>query len=62
MEGAELRRLRTAAGVTQKELAERLGYKNSGGSSNHSIVARMENGYQIINKRMELAIRYVLEP
>lgn len=55
MNGVELKKLRTEAGMTQSELAEGLGYFSKG-KPNRSIVARWENNHQSINSRIEKAI------
>lgn len=55
MNGLELKKLRTEAGMTQAELAEGLGYFSKG-KPNRSIVARWENNHQSINSRIEKAI------
>ncbi len=55
MNGFELKKLRTEAGMTQAELAEGLGYFSKG-KPNRSIVARWENNHQAINSRIEKAI------
>ena len=52
MNGVELKKLRTEAGMTQSELAEGLGYFSKG-KPNRSIVARWENNHQSINSRIE---------
>ena len=52
MTGAELRRLRTRAGLSQRALAKRLGlHWNS--------VARMERGELPVREVVALAVRYV---
>lgn len=60
MTGQELRQLRLDAGMTQKQVAELMGY-TSKGEPNKSMIARLENGYANINPRVEAALRLYLE-
>jgi len=59
MTSNELKELRLKKKYTQKELAERLGYFLDSGVPNSSQIARFENNHAPINKRVELAIRYI---
>ena len=60
MDGQYLKNLRIDAGLTQKQMAEKLGYM-SNGAPNRSHIARIENGYQPIKERLVLAVKYVCE-
>lgn len=60
MTGQELKQLRLDAGMTQKQVAELMGY-TSKGEPNKSMIARLENGYAKINPRVEAALRLYLE-
>lgn len=60
MTGEELKKLRSGAGVTQMELAKFLGYKVNG-EPNRSMIARMENGYAVINERVAMLINIYME-
>ena len=60
MKGTELKEMRLAKKMSQKQVAEKLGYTTNG-VPNKSQIARLEGGYAPINKRLELAIRYILE-
>jgi DNA-binding XRE family transcriptional regulator len=53
MTKAELRRARERLGMTQKQLAEAIGMRETS-------VARMENGLQRIMQTTELAVKYLL--
>jgi len=53
MTKAELRRARERLGMTQKELAEAIGMRETS-------VARMENGFQRIMRTTELSVKYLL--
>jgi transcriptional regulator with XRE-family HTH domain len=52
MTGRELRRIREAMGLTQRQLAERLGMTSTS-------VARMERGEQKIMQVTTLAVKYL---
>jgi transcriptional regulator with XRE-family HTH domain len=52
--------MRLAKKMSQKQVAQELGYTING-EPNKSQIARLEGGYAPINKRLELAIRYILE-
>ena len=60
MTGQELRELRLKSGMTQKQVAELMGYMSKG-EPNKSMIARLENGYAKINRRVEVALRTYLE-
>ena len=45
--------------MTQKDVAKKLGYFLDNGEPNRSQIARFENDHAPINKRVELAIRYI---
>lgn len=60
MDGQYLKNLRVDAGLTQKQMAEKLGYM-SNGVPNRSHIARIENGHQPIKERLVLAVKYVCE-
>lgn len=60
MTGQELRELRLKSGMTQKQVAELMGY-TSKGEPNKSMIARLENGHAQINPRVEAALRMYLE-
>lgn len=60
MNGVYIKKLRTAAGLSQREMAEKLGYMAKG-KPNRSHIARIENGHQKITERLVLAIKYVCE-
>jgi transcriptional regulator with XRE-family HTH domain len=60
MKGKELKEMRLAKKMSQKQVAQELGYTING-EPNKSQIARLEGGYAPINKRLELAIRYILE-
>lgn len=60
MTGEELRQLRTQAGMTQAELAKRMGYLVKG-EPNRAAISRFENGYDKINQRIEALLRIYLE-
>lgn len=60
MTGDELRLLRVAAGMTQHQLAERMGYMVKG-VPNRAAISRFENGYDKINSRLETLFRLYLE-
>jgi len=53
MTKAELRRARERLGMTQKQLAEAIGMRETS-------IARMENGLQRIMRTTELSIKYLL--
>lgn len=55
MDGKELRKLRNQAGMTQSELASRMGYFTKG-EPNRSMISRFENGFADINPRVEAAL------
>lgn len=55
MDGKELRKLRNQAGMTQSELASRMGYFTKG-KPNRSMISRFENGFAKINPRVEAAL------
>ena len=52
MTGGELRRIRKAMGLTQRQMAEKLGVTSTS-------VARMERGEQKIMQVTTLAVRYL---
>lgn len=54
MQGFELKALRKAAGMTQAELADAIGMTGTS-------IGLMERGAAAIEKRTELAVRYVVE-
>ena len=56
MTGTELKEMLHQAGLTQAQLADKLGYYTKG-EPNKSQIARMENGHCPINFRVESAIR-----
>ncbi len=60
MTGEELKELRLKSGMTQKQVAELMGY-TSKGEPNKSMIARLENGYAKINPRVEVALRTYLD-
>lgn len=60
MNGSDLRQMRQKAGMTQKQVAELMGY-TSKGEPNKSMIARLENGHAKINPRVEAALRMYLE-
>lgn len=60
MNGSDLRQMRQKAGMTQKQVAELMGY-TSKGEPNKSMIARLENGHAQINPRVEAALRMYLE-
>jgi len=53
MTEAELRRARQRLGMTQKQLAEAIGMRETS-------IARMENGLQRIMRTTELSVKYLL--
>ena len=60
MTGQELKELRNDAGMTQRQVAELVGY-TSKGQPNKSMIARLENGYAKINPRVEAVLRFALQ-
>ncbi len=58
MNGQYIRSLRENAGLSQKQMAEKLGYF-SGGVPNRSHIARIEGGHQKISERLSLAVQHV---
>tara|TARA_B100001769_G_C21798935_1_gene435059 strand:- start:47 stop:388 length:342 start_codon:yes stop_codon:yes gene_type:complete len=60
MNGTYLKKLRTEAGLSQRQMAEKLGYMAKG-KPNRSHIARIENGHQKITERLVLAVKYVCE-
>jgi len=60
MQGSYIRKLRTSVGLSQKELAEKLGYMSKG-VPNRSHIARIEGGHQKVTERLILAVKYVVE-
>jgi transcriptional regulator with XRE-family HTH domain len=60
MTGQELRELRSDAGMTQRQVAELVGYTTKG-EPNKSMIARFENGHAKINPRVEAALRFALK-
>ena len=60
MNGDYIRKLRHAAGLSQKELAEKLGYLKHN-QPNGSHISRIENNHQVITPRLILAVKYVCE-
>jgi|TARA_R100000084_G_C4577538_1_gene112223 transcriptional regulator with XRE-family HTH domain len=59
MNGEQLKELRLKNNMTQKDVAKKLGYFLDNGEPNRSQIARFENDHAPINKRVELAIRYI---
>jgi transcriptional regulator with XRE-family HTH domain len=55
--GKDLQLARANAGITQKQLAEYLGYM-SNGQPNASMIARFENDHAKINSRVRIAIQH----
>jgi DNA-binding XRE family transcriptional regulator len=53
MTKAQLRRARERLGMTQKQLAEAIGMRETS-------IARMENGLQRIMRTTELSVKYLL--
>jgi len=53
MTSEELKTIRAEKGWSQNDLAKLLGYKN------RSHIARLENGYQNINKRFAMSVKYL---
>ena len=49
----ELKSIRIKKGWSQSDLAKLLGYKN------RSHIARLENGYQSINERFSMSVKYL---
>ena len=59
LDGKELRKLRNQAGMTQSELALRMGYFTKG-EPNRAQISRFENGFAKINPRVEAALMLFL--
>ena len=59
MNGDELKVLREKAGLSQSQLAEKLGYFSKG-KPNRSMIARFENGHASINFRISILIKNIL--
>ena len=53
MTKAELRRAREQLGMTQRQLAEAIGMRETS-------IARMENGFQRIMRTTQLSVKYLL--
>jgi transcriptional regulator with XRE-family HTH domain len=60
MNGNYLRTLRQDAGLSQKAMAEKLGYFAKG-VPNRSHISRIEGGHQAVTERLVLAVKYVCE-
>lgn len=60
MQGSYLKKLRLNAGMTQKDMASKLGYLVNG-QPNRSHIARIEGGHQKVTPRLLLAVKYVCE-
>jgi len=60
MNGEYIKKLRTKAGLSQKDLAEKLGYLVNG-TPNRSHISRIEGGHQKVTERLILAVKYVCE-
>ena len=58
MNGDTIRRLRRNAGLTQKQLAEKLGYMTNG-QPNRSHIARIEGDHQKVTERLFFAVQWV---
>jgi DNA-binding XRE family transcriptional regulator len=58
MNGDTIRKLRMNAGLTQKQLAERLGYMTNG-QPNRSHIARIEGNHQQVTERLFFAVQWV---
>lgn len=60
MNGAYIKKLRLKAGMSQKDLAEKLGYLVNG-KPNRSHISRIEGDHQRVTERLILAVKYVCE-
>ena len=60
MQGSYLKKLRLDAGMTQKDMASKLGYLVHG-EPNRSHIARIEGGRQKVTPRLVLAVKYICE-
>jgi transcriptional regulator with XRE-family HTH domain len=60
MQGSYLKKLRLDAGMTQKDMASKLGYLVNG-QPNRSHIARIEGGHQKVTPRLVLAVKYICE-
>ena len=60
MQGSYLKKLRLDAGMTQKDMASKLGYLVHG-EPNRSHIARIEGGHQKVTPRLVLAVKYICE-
>jgi len=60
MNGSTIKELRTRAGLTQKQLAEKLGYMTNG-QPNRSHIARIEGNHQQVTERLFFAVQWVCD-